>query len=168
MQRELLACQAYNMTSSHGQQPEAKRRASSPVERPSSLPAVDGAGSLPMITGPKSLGWTLDGYPVVDGKYYDMVANKIKTYTGPTAAGPPSISVYWHNRLATGRDDKVYAISKVINRKLTECLIRIGNMLETGGCKVRSLNATTYDVNVILETELSNIEFEKLLKTHGL
>lgn len=118
--------------------------------------------------------WTLDGYPIVDGKYLDLATGEIKTYTGFRRAGPPSLSIYWNNRGSiTGPDtgpcpDPFFALGCSSRHTVTEYLARLGEMLRQGGCEISSLNATTYAVNVVAMTELPSAEFKERLRQHGL
>ena len=47
-------------------------------------------------------------------------------------------------------------------------LARVGDFLSKGLCKVSSLNATRYDVFVVVSSELSQEEFRDALREHGL
>jgi len=112
--------------------------------------------------------WTLDGYPIVDGKYLDLATGQIKVHSGRMMGGPPAIAVYWNNRLCTGRTDQFRAISASSSCSLSEYLIRVGQLLTTGACTIDSLNATTYSVNVVVMSELSTSEFSEALREHRL
>ncbi|KAK5659003.1 hypothetical protein OQA88_1089 [Cercophora sp. LCS_1] len=116
---------------------------------------------------PPSQSWTLDGYPIVDGRYHDLSTGEIKTHTGASSSGPPSIFAHWHNRLMTGRTDQFLATSKVApTRDLTEYMARIGDLLRKGVCKVDAINAMKYNVYVIVWTELSRDGFRAALYEH--
>ncbi|KAH6855045.1 hypothetical protein B0I37DRAFT_45933 [Chaetomium sp. MPI-CAGE-AT-0009] len=121
---------------------------------------------------PPTQGWTLDGYPIVDGKYLNLETGEVMTHTGPSKGGPPNITVYWQNRFDTGRGDQFLVTTKTIytTRSLSEYIIRIGNLLRRGPkvCKVDSLNATRYSVYVVVTSELSQGEFTQALQEHGL
>lgn len=114
--------------------------------------------------------WTTDGYPIVDGKYLDLEDGELKTHSGPLMGGPPSISVYWQNRLATGRSDQFTVISKTVasTRSLDEYIIRIGNLLRSGSCKVDSMNATPYSVYLVVMSKLPREEFRDALNEYKL
>lgn len=56
-------------------------------------PLGDPSPLLPS-SGQRGQPWTIDGYPIVDGKYHDLVTGEIKTHTGSFRGGPPSVSVY--------------------------------------------------------------------------
>jgi hypothetical protein len=112
--------------------------------------------------------WTLDGYPIVDGKYHDLATGEIKTHTGLKRAGPPSLSIYWNNCGDVTSPDHFFALGCSSRHTVTEYLARVGEMLRQGGCTISSLNATTYAVNVIVITELPSAEFKGRLREHGL
>ena len=119
-------------------------------------------------SGQAAQSWTLDGYPIVDGKYYNLVTDSIEVHTGLLRGGPPSVSVYWHNRGGSGRHDQFYAVGSLSRCKVTDYLVRVGEMLKKEKCIVTSLNATEYAVNVVVMTELSTVDFMALLRDHGL
>ncbi|KFX87862.1 hypothetical protein O988_09254 [Pseudogymnoascus sp. VKM F-3808] len=125
---------------------------------------------VPLVpsSGQRSQLWTLDGYPIVDGKYHDLATDTIKTHTGPFRGGPPSVSVYWQNRGGSNRHNLFHAVGAISSCKVTDYLVRVGEMLKARKCIVSSLNATEYAVNVIVETELSTGDFTALLRDHGL
>ncbi len=117
--------------------------------------------------------WTADEYPIVDGKYLDLSTGELKTHVPGVdhfRGGPPSVAVYWQNRLATGRGDQFLVIAKAVAdaRDLTEYLAPVGAFLRKGLCKVHSLNATRYDVYVVVSSELSQGEFREALVEQGL
>lgn len=130
------------------------------------------AGAAPHDTLPEPLhpsqAWTLDGYPIVDGKYHDLATDEIKTHTGPSRGGPPSTSVYWQNRASVSRSDQFFAMGAISRHSVTDYLARVGEMLKEGRCTVTSLNATEYAVNVIIVTQLTTGEFTHHLQRHGL
>lgn len=126
-----------------------------------------GTSPLPSSSARTQL-WTLDGYPIVDGRYHDLVTGEIRTHTGNFRAGPPSLSIYWQNRGGSDRRDLFYAVGATSKYNVTDYLFRVGEMLRREMCTVSSLNATEYAVNVIVITELSNMEFTALLREHGL
>ncbi|GAB1317392.1 hypothetical protein MFIFM68171_07602 [Madurella fahalii] len=123
-------------------------------------------GQLPM--GPPIQSWTVDGYPIVDGKYLDLSTGEIKTHEGLLTGGPPSLAVYWHNKLPKHQEQPFYAVSAFSQISVTDYLTRIGDLLRTGICTVDSLNATKYSVNLVILTQLSRNEFEEALLRHGL
>jgi hypothetical protein len=117
--------------------------------------------------------WTVDEYPIVDGKYLDLSTGELKTHAAGVdhfRGGPPSVAVYWQNQLATGRGDQFLVIAKAVAdaRDLTEYLARVGACLSKGLCKVHSLNATRYDVYVVVSSELSQGGFRAALAEQGL
>ncbi|EAQ86758.1 predicted protein [Chaetomium globosum CBS 148.51] len=117
--------------------------------------------------------WTVDGYPIVDGKYLDHSTGELKTHVAGVdqfRGGPPSVSVYWQNQLATGRGGQFLVVAKVVThvRDLTEYLTRVGTFLGKGLCKVHSLNATRYEVYVVVSSELSQGGFREALAKDGL
>jgi hypothetical protein len=124
-------------------------------------------------SGPPSQKWTTDGYPIVDGKYLDLSTGELKMHVegvDPFMGGPPSVSVYWQNRVSTGRGDQFLVISKQRTpvRDVTEYLARLGDFLRKGLCKVDSLNATRFDVYVVASSELSQLAFADALRESGL
>ena len=123
----------------------------------------------PAVSRP-SQKWTLEGYPIVDGKFHDLSTNQIRVHEGPFRGGPPSLSIYWNNCGPTtpGSTDHFFALGCTSQHTVTEYLGRMGEMLKQGGCIVTSLNATQYAVNVIVTTELSSRDFKGLLREYGL
>ncbi|KAM0337353.1 hypothetical protein ACHAPQ_003211 [Fusarium lateritium] len=115
-----------------------------------------------------SQNWTVDGYPIVDGKYHDLATDEIKTHTGVFGGGPTSLSIYWNNCAAVTRPDHFFAMGCYSRYTVTEYLARVEEMLGNGKCTVSSLNATKYAVNAIVMTDLSSEEFKGLLHEHGL
>ncbi len=63
-----------------------------------------------------------------------------------------------------GRGDQFLVVSKVVADvpDLTEYLARVGAFLRRGLCKMCSLNATRYDVFVVVSSELSQGGFGML------
>ncbi|SPJ79364.1 uncharacterized protein FTOL_07755 [Fusarium torulosum] len=112
--------------------------------------------------------WTVDGYPIVDGKYQDLATDETKAHTGVFGAGPPSLTIYWNNCASVIGPDHFFALGCYSRHTVTEYLARVGEMLRNGKCTVSSLNATKYAVNVIVMTGLSSEEFKGLLCEHGL
>lgn len=115
--------------------------------------------------------WTPDGSsPIVDGKYVDLATGEIKTHTGPFRGGPPALSVYWQNRLATGRADQFLVIAKTVSHtvSLNDYIARVGDLLRKGVCKVDSINATRYNIYLVVTTERAQDEFRDALRAHGL
>ncbi|KFY44187.1 hypothetical protein V495_03588 [Pseudogymnoascus sp. VKM F-4514 (FW-929)] len=135
---------------------------------PSTKEHLDDPSPLLPSSGQRSQFWTLDGHPIVDGKYHDLTTDTIKTHTGPFRGGPPSVSVYWQNRGGSNRHELFHAVGAMSSCKVTDYLVRVGEMLKAGKCIVSSLNATEYAVNVIVETELSTGEFMALLREYRL
>ncbi|CRK14778.1 hypothetical protein HYQ46_002253 [Verticillium longisporum] len=131
-------------------------------------PLGDVPPGAPRHTCYPSQSWTCDGYPIVDGKYHDLATNEIKTHTGIVRGGPPSTSVYWQNRAPVSRPDQFVAMGAMSRHKVTEYLVRVGEMLKAGKCTVTSLNATEFAVNVIVLTEASSEEFSALLRGNRL
>ncbi|KAM0530597.1 hypothetical protein D7B24_009159 [Verticillium nonalfalfae] len=74
----------------------------------------------PQHTCCPSQSWTRDGYPIVDGKYHDLVTHKIKTHTGLVRGGPPLTSVYWQDRAPVGRPGHFVAMGAMSRHKGTE------------------------------------------------
>ncbi|KAK0749130.1 hypothetical protein B0T18DRAFT_405877 [Schizothecium vesticola] len=124
--------------------------------------------SLP--PGVPTQSWTLSGYPIVDNKYHDLATDEIIPHSGPSMGGPPSISVYWQNRLATGRRDQFLVISKTVasTTSLSEYIIRVGDLLRKGACKVDSMNVTRFNVYMVVQSELGQDEFRQALNECGL
>ncbi|KAK1829414.1 hypothetical protein QBC39DRAFT_263131 [Podospora conica] len=114
--------------------------------------------------------WTVSGYPIVDGNYHDLAKDEIKPHVGLMMGGPPSITVYWQNRLCTGRQDQFHVISKTVasTTSLNEYIIRVGDLLRKGACKVDSMNVTRFDVYMVVESELGQQEFGDALYVCGL
>jgi hypothetical protein len=117
--------------------------------------------------------WTADGYPIVDGKYLDLSTGELKTHVAGVdlfRGGPPSVAVYWQNQLATGRSNQFLVLAKAVTDagNLTEYLARVGEFLRKGLCKVYALNATRYDVYVVVSSELSQEGFREALAEGGL
>ncbi len=134
---------------------------------PSDAPSVSNTPSpeFPNDASPVQA-WTPSGYPIVDGKYLDLVDGMVKTAgPGPVTTGPPAIAVYIHNRFCSGQRGQfntVVATSFV--KDLSEYMIRVGELLKTGACKVDSVSATKYSVNLIVMTDLSSEEFSSILR----
>lgn len=114
--------------------------------------------------------WTLSGYPIVDSKYHDLSTGEVRAHSGPSTGGPPSISVYWQNRLATGRRDQFHVISKTVasTTNLSEYIIRMGYLLRKGHCKIDAMNVTRFDVYVVVESDLGQEAFREALEGCGL
>lgn len=91
-------------------------------------------------------------------------------YTGSYVLGPPNITVYRQNRFDTGCGNQFLVTSSTIysTRSLSEYIIRIGDLLKSGVCKMDSLNATPYSVYVVVTSEVSQAEFSGALEEHGL
>lgn len=119
--------------------------------------------------GPPTQSWTTSGYPIVDGKYHDLATDEIKTHTGLSKGGPPSISVYWQNRLCTGQRGQFLVITKTVGSTgLSEYIARIGDLLRKGACKVDSMNVTRFDVYMVVHSEQGQDEFREALLECGL
>ncbi|KAI9147127.1 hypothetical protein HJFPF1_13159 [Paramyrothecium foliicola] len=112
--------------------------------------------------------WTVDGYPIVDGKFLDLATDEIKTHTGLASGGPPSLSVYWHNCGSVRHTDHFFALGCMSMFTVTEYLVRVGEMLSQEKCTISSLNATRFAINIIVKTDLSSIEFKELLRQYHL
>jgi hypothetical protein len=112
--------------------------------------------------------WTASGFPIVDGKYLDLDTGEVTSHDGRhTTAGPPSVAIFWHNRYAEG-ETGVFSLSNTRSAPVTEILVGVGKVLEKGNVTVASMCATTYSVNVIVETSLSLPGFKELLREQGL
>jgi hypothetical protein len=103
----------------------------------------------------------------------------LKTHPGPesgdTTTGPPLLGVYWHNTSLKQQKEPFlfderpfYALGTCSLLSVTEYLVRVGDLLKTGVCTVKSLNATKYEINVLVQTELTCVEFGEALRRHGL
>ncbi|KAH7122984.1 hypothetical protein EDB81DRAFT_813369 [Dactylonectria macrodidyma] len=114
--------------------------------------------------------WTLSGYPVVDGKYLDGASGAIKTVAmnEEFISSPPSLDIYWHNRMVTGRNDQFFGLGVSGFVDVTEYVRRMGNFLAKGSCVIMALNVTKFSVNVVIATELSRDEMMGRLKEYGL
>ncbi|KAJ9157539.1 hypothetical protein NKR23_g321 [Pleurostoma richardsiae] len=115
---------------------------------------------------PPTQPWTQSGSPIVDGKYIERTTGEIKQLEPGelVTGGPPAIDVYWHNRTLTGRDDQFFGFSGASLLQVSEYLVRVGELLKTGKCKVHALNVTKYAVNIIITTALSNEDMKNALK----
>ena len=112
--------------------------------------------------------WTEDGYPIVDGKYQDLSTGELKTVEGGRTIGPPSLSVFWHNKHTKRERGSFISTAFYSPASVTEYLARVGEFLSTGVCEVDSLCATKYSVNLIITTQLSDKDFTAALKKHKL
>jgi hypothetical protein len=123
-----------------------------------------------MASLPPTQRWTTDGYPIVDGKYFNLDTGEVMAHTGTSVLGPPNITVYWQNRFDTGQVNQFLVTRSTIysTRSLSEYIIRIGNLLRSDVCKVDSLNATPYSVYVVATSEVPQAEFSGALDEHGL
>ncbi|KAF7550127.1 hypothetical protein G7Z17_g5927 [Cylindrodendrum hubeiense] len=136
--------------------------------------AIGDTGELPepaLIIHPSpAQEWTLSGYPVVDGQYLDGASGAIKTIAvnEEFISGPPSLDIYWHNRMLTGRDDQFFSIGMSGFVDVTEYVRRMGNFIAKGSCVIMVLNVTKFSVNVVVATELSRDEMMGRLKEYGL
>ncbi|KAK4232859.1 hypothetical protein C8A03DRAFT_39487 [Achaetomium macrosporum] len=152
---------------------------SEPTPANPELQAQIGSGSNPVSlqaaipnlpAGVHTQSWTPSGYPIVDNKYHDLATGEIRPHSGPSMGGPPSISVYWQNRLAAGGRDQFHVISKTVasTASLSEYIIRVGDLLRKGACKVDAMNVTRFDVYVVVQSELGQDEFREALDECGL
>jgi hypothetical protein len=134
--------------------------------------AKKGEGSPPPSTTmrgtPFRQPWTPDGHPLVDGKYLDLATGENKTYSGPVIFGPPTIVISWFNKHITGPGSMFTMETTTRAGSVSECIIRIGKLLQTGALVLDSLNATTYSISVIMLTQLSAQEFVNLVAEAGL
>lgn len=112
-------------------------------------------------------------YPVVDDKYFDGQTGQVVT-VGPdilwSTTGPPSLEVYWQN-LGSSSSDKgapFCASFKSSSLTMTEYVTQVGRFLNDCNCKLRSLTATTYSVNVVFYGELTREDMWFLWKKYGL
>lgn len=119
---------------------------------------------------PPTQRWTTDGYPIVNGKYFNLDTGEVTVHIGTYELGPPNITVYWQNRFDTGQVNQFLVTSSTIHstRNLSEYHIRIGNLLRSGVCKVDSLNATPYSVYDVVTSEVSQKECSGAFEEHGL
>ncbi|RGP76973.1 hypothetical protein FLONG3_4911 [Fusarium longipes] len=106
------------------------------------------ASDGPSGSFPPSQSWTIDGYPIVDGKYHDLATDQIKTHVGPMSAGPPSLTIYWHNCASVTQPDQFFAMGLFSRLTVTEYISRV--------------------VHVILMTDLSSGDFRGLLQEYGI
>ncbi|WQF81228.1 hypothetical protein CDEST_06242 [Colletotrichum destructivum] len=107
--------------------------------------------------------------PIVDGKYHDPETWEVRTIASrqECVAGPPNIDQYWHN-LVAGPDDKFYAMRSSFTKDITEFMIRLGEFLKKGQCKLHSVNATEYSVTVIIESLRKRHEITAEMESCGL
>jgi hypothetical protein len=127
--------------------------------------------SIPALPpGIPTQSWTLSGHPKVDNKSHDLGTDEIRPHSGPSMGGPPSISVYWQNQLATGPRNQFLVISKTVasTTSLSEYIIRAGDLLRQGACKVDSTNVTRFDVYMVVQSELGQEECRQALDECGL
>ena len=113
----------------------------------------------------------LTKYPIVDGKYYDGKTGQVVTVdpsNGWVTYGPPTLDVYWDNRLSTAKEDVFCGAVKSSTLSMTEYVIRVGEFLKECNCDLQSLTATTYSVNVILFANMSTSDMQLLWKQYGL
>ncbi|RYP28507.1 hypothetical protein DL767_007186 [Monosporascus sp. MG133] len=150
--------------------PSSSESAHNEPEHPRDSPPADFRAYEASL--PPTQRWTTDGYPIVDGKYFNLDTGEVMTHTGSFMGGPPNITVYWQNRFNTGRGNQFLVTTRTIysTRSLSEYIIRIGDLLRRGSgvCKVDSLNATPYSVYVVVTSEVSQGEFTQALQEHGL
>lgn len=149
-----------------------------PLSNVSSVPGAPPPADHPLETltqnMPPQQRWTISGYPIVDGKYLDLSTGELKMHVDGVdlvMAGPPSIAIWWQNRVATGRPDQFSVISKggvVGARDLTEYMTRVGDFLKRGLCQLNSLNATRYDVYIVVSSEMTHTAFRNALEEGGL
>ncbi|TEA17309.1 hypothetical protein C8034_v000417 [Colletotrichum sidae] len=100
--------------------------------------------------------------PIVDSAYHDPDTWEVKKAEPGhrCMAGPPAIDVYCHN-LAAGPRDQFEAVRWTFCRGINELMIRLGDLLGKGRCKLHSLNATEFSVTVIVETRLKKGEMSE-------
>lgn len=101
--------------------------------------------------------WTLDGYPIVDGKYHDLVTNEVTTLSPgkSTTYGPPSVEIYW---LSTDDKDRFQGTIQTTKWSVTDHFIGIGRLVESAPVFISAVNATMYNINVIVLTKLTRTE----------
>ena len=113
--------------------------------------------------------WTRSGYPIVDGRYHDLSTGEIKEAEDEfIRTGPPALDVHWYNRNYSDMEDQFRFVAFHSPVEVTEYLRRVGNFLGLAKCRVMSLNATKYSVNLIISTEMANDEMMKELKNYNL
>lgn len=113
-------------------------------------------------------------YPVVDNKYFDGKTGQVVTL-GPddiwSTTGPPSLEVYWQN-LGSASSDKDKGVFcgafKSSPLTMTEYVTQVGGFLKDCNCKLRSLTATTYSVNIVFYADLSREDMWFLWRKYGL
>ncbi len=126
--------------------------------------------SSPIQDTPEMQAWTQSGCPIVAGKYLENGVVKEISPDEPTAAGPPVLDIYWHNRYM-GPDAFVFrGVACWARGDVTGYLSRLGDFLvpAQGSCRIMALNATLYSVNVIVFTEMTHREMVQLLRQHRL
>lgn len=108
-------------------------------------------------------------YPLVNNSYKDLRTGQVVDgYTGPYTSGPPTLDVYWQNRLATTVEDAFHAGVKSSTLSMTEYVVRVGEFLKDCNCRLQSLTATTYSINVVIFADLPKAEMHRLWQKHGL
>ncbi|WQF89970.1 hypothetical protein CDEST_14984 [Colletotrichum destructivum] len=103
--------------------------------------------------------------PIADGKYHDRDTGEVRSVApgDRLVSGPPAIDQYWHNIGAASRDE----FSKMrgsFHKDITEFMIRLGDFLQKGNCKIHSVNATEFSVTVIVKTVQKTHEINEDLK----
>lgn len=89
-------------------------------------------------------------------------------YRGVVAYGPPSLDIYWKNRRVITSDEMFNSAVKGSSLTMTEYVIRVAAFLEESNCRLQSLTATTYSVNIIIFTDMLKTDIHRLLLKHGL
>ncbi len=118
--------------------------------------------------------WTYEAgdrrYPIVDGKYFDGRTGRVEPVdmNGQVTIGPPTLDVFWHNRMLTGREDQFFGAVGISTISMTEYVIRVGEFLKECNCDLQSLTATTYSLNVILFADMSKSDVYMLWERYGL
>lgn len=120
-----------------------------------------------------SQNWTVGDngreYPLVNNSYNDLRTGQVVSdYKGHFSAGPPTLDVYWQNRRASDVEDAFRAGVKSSNLTMTEYVVRVGEFIKDSNCKLQSLTATTYSINVIIFADLPKEEMHRLWQKHGL
>ncbi|KJZ70265.1 hypothetical protein HIM_10346 [Hirsutella minnesotensis 3608] len=118
---------------------------------------ADETGQLEDARKPPFQQWTRSGYPIVDGKYQDLVKGTIETIEPHErrGAGPPGVALFWYNRKHAGRSGQFSSLAAHGFVNVTEYLVRLGEFFKLKSCKLLSLNITDFAVNIIIATDLS-------------
>lgn len=111
------------------------------------------------------------GYPIVDNKYFDLATGQVVTLGSDDKwrmAGPPTLDIYWQNRQSTTVEDAFHALVKGSTLDMTDYVIRLGEFLKESGCRLQSLTATTYSINVVIFADMSKQDMHTLQRKHGI